>query len=65
MEWINERMERQNRKKNIIIKGLSEGKRMVKQDVDKYIEEALRIEVRIKKVNETKQRERIIGCLRS
>lgn len=53
MEWMNEKMERQNRKK-IIIKGLSEGKRMVEQNVEKYIEETLRIEVRIKKMSEIK-----------
>lgn len=54
LEWMNERVDRQNRKKNIIIKGLSEGKKMVEQDVEKFIEEALRIEVKIKRVSEIK-----------
>lgn len=48
------RMERQNRKKNIIIKGLNEEKKMEEKDIEKYIEEALEIKVRIKKVSEIK-----------
>lgn len=48
------RMERQNRKKNIIIKGLNEEKKMEEKDIKKYIEEALEIKVRIKKVSEIK-----------
>lgn len=47
-------MERQNRKKNIIIKGLNEEKKMEEKDMEKYIEEALEIKVRIKKVSEIK-----------
>lgn len=62
MEWMNEKMKRQNRKKNIIIKGLNEGKRMVEQDVEKYIKEILRIEARIKKMSEIKTKGKIIGC---
>lgn len=41
MEWINERMERQNRKKNIIIKGLTKKEEMAEQDIEKYIGETL------------------------
>lgn len=58
MEWINEKTERQNRKKNIIIKGLDVDKVREKMDLEKYIEEALKIEVKIKRVNEIKTKEK-------
>lgn len=58
LEWINERMERQNRKKNIIIKGLTEKEEMAEQDIEKYIGETLKIKVRIKKASEIKTKEK-------
>lgn len=56
LEWKNEKTERQNRKNNIIIKGLKEEHEMVEQDIEKYIEEILKIEVRIKKVSENERK---------
>lgn len=58
LEWKNEKTERQNRRKNIIIKGLKEEHEMVEQDIEKYIEEILKIEVRIKKVSEIRMKEK-------
>lgn len=56
LEWKNEKTERQNRRNNIIIKGLKEEHEMVEQDIEKYIEEILKIEVRIKKVSENERK---------
>lgn len=53
LKWINERIKRQNRK-NIIIKGLNKEKVMGEQKIEKYIEESLKIEIKIKKVSEIK-----------
>lgn len=58
LEWINERMERQNRKKNVIIKGLTKKEEMAEQDIEKYIGETLKIKVRIKKASEIKTKEK-------
>lgn len=48
LEWIKERQERKNRKNNIVIKGAD---LKLKQEMEEYIKECLKVEVMVKKAS--------------
>lgn len=51
LKWINERQERKNRKNNIVIKGADLKLEKLKQEVEEYIKECLKVEVMVKKAS--------------
>lgn len=57
LEWINEKRERENRKKNVVIKGVKWETRKIEQKVNKFMKENLDVEETAKKVYKVKIKE--------
>lgn len=56
LEWINKRKERNERKNNIVIKGVSWMTENLKQEITKYIKDNIEIDVEIKRTNKIEVR---------
>lgn len=56
LEWINERKERNERKSNIVIKGVSWKTENLKQEITEYIKENIKVNVEIKRANKIEVR---------
>lgn len=57
LEWINEKKERKNRKNKIVIKGVKWRKEISEREVEKCIEDKLKLKVEIKETNRILTRE--------
>lgn len=57
LEWMNEKREREERKNNIIIKGVGWENGIIAQKVCEYIKENLKIEVGVKRAYKVKTKE--------
>jgi len=56
LEWINERKERNERKNNIVIKGVSWKTENLKQEITEYIKDNIEVNVEIKRANKIEVR---------
>lgn len=57
MEWINEKKEREERRNNIIIKGMKWERENLKQEVTEFLEDNLKVKVKIGKIRKIRQYE--------